>query len=419
MIRMISQDNLSQMISQEHQDRMKNDSYRLIRELSKVEMDKYGRCKLFLHDSSKIEFYKLEKELIDRFLDIVKKYGKIFVHLIQNLKSESVIQRIETDHIIGGIDFQMTRSIRQSGNNNVVCISYTKNMFTPENLLLGAIILGIGSLADQFKGRRDEWDEPGTDNFRMSKLDKVSTFAHFLQKDRYVSKLIRDYYKNYHGIEMLLQKVMSRMNYGKIDHNYLKLVKFLQIWKYWDKILSDNDTLSISLRTFLDDLHEDKLYEYWLFYKILESYGQIEKMKQKKKNIFKNGEYEIEFQWNKRIGWRKSNGSEVYRIPDILIKKNEIGPVAIIDAKYMKGNKELETSQGQMPDSKIVNQMIIAMDYGKDTTHVDLGIVLFADKDTYPVVIEKKDSNKKIHFRKMHPENDVELELEEMKKIIG
>ena len=85
----------------------------------------------------------------------------------------------------------------------------------------------------------------------------------------------------------------------------------------------------------------------------------------------------------------------------------------------MKGNKELETSQGQMPDSKIVNQMIIAMDYGKDTTHVDLGIVLFADKDTYPVVIEKKDSNKKIHFRKMHPENDVELELEEMKKIIG
>ena len=81
------------------------------------------------------------------------------------------------------------------------------------------------------------------------------------------------------------------------------------------------------------------------------------------------------------------------------------------------GNKELEeTSQGQMPDSKIVNQMIIAMDYGKPKTHVDLGIVLFADKDTYPVTIEKNDSNKKIHFRKMHPENNIELELEEIKK---
>ncbi len=417
MMKMISQDNASQPISDEYLDRMKDESYRLIRELSTVEMDKYGRCKLFLHDSSKIEFYKLEQEQIDRFLDIVKKYGKIFVHLIQNLKSESVIQRIETDHVIGGIDFQMTRSIRQSGNNNVVCISYTKNLFTPENILLGAVILGIGALAEQFKGRRDEWDEKGTDDFRMSKLDKVSTFAHFLQKDRYVTKLIMNYYKNYNGIEMLLQKVVNRMNYGKIERNYLKLVKFLQIWKYWNKILSNDDALSIELRTVLDSLSQDKLYELWLFYKILESYGQIQKMKQKKRKIFENGEYEIEFQWSKTIGWKKLGGGEVYRIPDILIRKNK-KVLAIIDAKYMSGNKELEeTSEGKMPDSKIVNQMIIAMDYGKK--NVDLGIVLFADKNNVPVTIEKNDKKKKIHFLSMHPENDVQLNLEEMKKIIG
>ena len=419
MMKMISQDNASQPISDEHLDRMKDDSHRLIRELCTVEMDKYGRCKLFLHDSSKIEFYKLEQEQIDRFLDIVKKYGKIFVHLIQNLKSESVIQRIETDHVIGGIDFQMTRSIRQSGNNNVVCISYTKNLFTPENILLGAVILGIGALAEQFKGRRDEWDKEGTDDFRMSKLDKVSTFAHFLQKDRYVTKLIMNYYKNYNGIEMLLQKVVNRMNYGKIERNYLKLVKFLQIWKYWNKILSNDDGLSIELRAVLDSLAEDKLYELWLFYKILESYGQIQKMKQKKRRIFENGEYEIEFQWSKTIGWKKLGGGEVYRIPDILIRKNK-KVLAIIDAKYMSGNKELEeTSEGKMPDSKIVNQMIIAMDYGKPKTHVDLGIVLFADKNNVPVTIEKNDKKKKIHFLSMHPENDVQLNLEEMKKIIG
>ena len=52
-------------------------------------------------------------------------------------------------------------------------------------------------------------------------------------------------------------------------------------------------------------------------------------------------------------------------------------------------------------------------------THVDLGIVLFADKDTYPVTIEKNDGKKKIYFRKMHPANDVQSELEEIKKIIG
>ena len=86
----------------------------------------------------------------------------------------------------------------------------------------------------------------------------------------------------------------------------------------------------------------------------------------------------------------------------ILIRKNGKG-VAIIDAKCMSGNKELEeTSQGQMPDSKIVNQMIIAMDYGKPKTHVDLGIVLFADKDSNPVTIEKNDGKKRIHFRKTY-----------------
>jgi len=413
---MSSQENTSQMISDEHLHQMKLESYSLISRLSKIKMNNYGKCKLFLHDSSKIEYDRLEQEQIDRFSNIAKKYGKIFVHLIQNLKSESVIQRIETDHVTGGIDFQMTRSIRKSGNSNVVCISYARNMFTPENILLGAVILGIGALAEKFKAKRQEWDPEGIDSFRMTMLDDVSAFAHFLQKDRFVSKLIRNYHENYSSIEMLLQKVQSKMNYGKIGRNYLKLIEFLQIWKYWDKILSGGGTLDIKLRDFMDNLKQHDLYEMWLFYKILDSYGE---MKQKKKRVFGNGKYEIEYQWSKTIGWRKSGGSEVNRRPDILIRKNGKG-VAIIDAKYMSGNKELEeTSQGQMPDSKIVNQMIIAMDYGKPKTLVDLGIVLFADKDIYPVTIEKNDSNKKIYFRKMHPENDVQSELEKIKKIIG
>lgn len=407
------------MISDEHLDRMKHESYRLIRELSSVEMSKYGRCKLFLHNSSKIDYGILEQEQIDRFLDVVKKYGKIFVHLIQNLKSEFVIQRIETDHISGGVDFQMTRSIRQSGNSNVVCISYTKNLFTPENIFLGAIILGIGTLADKFRSRREEWDKEGIDDFRMSMLDEVSTFAHFLQKDRFVSKLIMEYHKNYSGIEMLLQKVLNRMNYGKIERNYLKLVELLHIWKYWDRILSDNESLSIKLRDFLESLDHPKLFELWLFYKILESYGQTQKMKQKKKrSVFDNGKYEIEYQWNKTIGWRKSGGKELDRRPDILVRKNG-KVVGIIDAKYMAGNNLLEsTGEGSMPAPEIVHQMIIAMDYGVKKKNVDLGIVLFADKNNVPVTIEKMDGKKKIHFLSMHPENNPEKALEELKRII-
>jgi hypothetical protein len=212
------------------------------------------------------------------------------------------------------------------------------------------------------------------------------------------------------------------MSYGKIGLDYLKLIQFLPIWKNWNKISNDESPLEIKLPNYLEQLSEPRLYELWLFYKIIDLYSKSKKMEQQsKKTVFSNGTYSIQEQWSKTIGWRKLGGSEVNRRPDILIRKfdkKKWKGVAIIDAKCMEGNKELEeTSQGEMPDSKIVNQMIIAMDYGNN--QLDLGIVLFADKDTYPVIIEKNDSNKKIYFRKMHPENDVQLELEEIKKIIG
>ncbi|MDB4839872.1 hypothetical protein OAH75_00955 [Nitrosopumilus sp.] len=417
---MSSLENQKQMISNEYRTEMISESYNLITRLTNAEPDDYGNSKLFLHNSTQIEYTQLHQEQIDRFYNIVKKYGDSFFHLVQNLKYESVAKRIETDHIIGEVDVQMTRSIRQSGSKNVVCVSYTKNLFTPENVLLGAVILGIGTLAEKFKSRREKWDENRTDDKRVKLLEEIIGFSHFLKKDRFISKLIMYYYKNFNGIDLLLQKVQRRMSYGKIGPDYLNLIKFLQIWKNWDKISRDGSPLEIKLQNYLEKLNEPRLYELWLFYKIIDLYSKSKKMEQQSdKTVFSNGIYSIKEQWSKTIGWRKLNGSEVNRRPDILIRKNGKG-VAIIDAKCMSGNKELEeTSQGQMPDSKIVNQMIIAMDYGKEKTHVDLGIVLFADKDTYPVTIEKNDSKKKIHFRKMHPENDIELELEEMKKIIG
>jgi hypothetical protein len=413
-------ENQKQMISNEYRGKMINESYNLITRLTNAEPDDYGSSKLFLHNSTQIEYTQLHQEQIDRFYNIIKKYGDSFFHLVQNLKYESVTERIETDHIIGEVDVQMTRLIRQSGSENVVCVSYTKNLFTPENVLLGAVILGIGALAEKFKSRRAEWDENRTDDKRVKLLEEIIGFSHVLKKDRFISKLIMHYYKNFNGIDLLLQKVQRRMSYGKIGRDYLNLIKFLQIWKNWDKISSEDSHLEIILQNYLEKLSEPRLYELWLFYKIIDLYSKSKKMEQQpKKSVFSNGIYSIQEQWNKTIDWRKSGGKDLNRRPDILIRKNGEG-VAIIDAKCMEGNKELEeTSQGEMPDSKIVNQMIIAMDYGKEETHVDLGIVLFADKDTYPVTIEKNDSKKKIHFRKMHPENDIELELEEMKKIIG
>ena len=150
---------------------------------------------------------------------------------------------------------------------------------------------------------------------------------------------------------------------------------------------------------------------------MLDSYG---KMKQNAKNnrVFDNGKYKIEFQWSKQIGWRKSGGRPLDRRPDILVRKKG-RVVAIIDAKYMSGSNLLEsTGKGSMPAPEIVNQMIIAMDYGEPKDYVDLGIVLFADKNSVPVTIEKDDGGKKIHFLGMHPENNPEKSLKEVMKLI-
>ena len=415
---MSSQENQKQMITDEYRRKIINESHNLITRLTNAEPDDYGNCKLFLHNSSQIEYTILKEEQIDRFCNIVKKYGDSFFHLVQNLKYESVSDRIETDHIIGEIDVQMTRTIRQSGSKNVVCVSYTKNLFTPENILLGSIIIGIETLAEKFKSFLEKQEPKKTDIYRIELLDQVIEFTHFLKKDRFISKLIMHYYKNFHGIDLLLQRVQRRMSYGKIGRDYLKLIQFLPIWKNWNKISNEESPLEIKLQNYLEKLDEPRLYELWLFYKIIDLYGKSKKMEQQSDNkVFSNGIYSIQEQWIKKIGWNQDGGTELYRIPDILIKKE--GKIkAIIDAKCMKGNEELETGGGKRPDSKIVNQMIIAMDYGKNKD-IDLGIVLFADKDTYPVTIEKNGSNKKIYFRKMHPANDVSSELEEIKKIIG
>ena len=119
---MSSQENQKQMITDEYRRKIINESHNLITRLTNAEPDDYGNCKLFLHNSSQIEYTVLKEEQIDRFCNIVKKYGDSFFHLVQNLKYESVSDRIETDHIIGEIDVQMTRTIRQSGSKNVVCV---------------------------------------------------------------------------------------------------------------------------------------------------------------------------------------------------------------------------------------------------------------------------------------------------------
>jgi hypothetical protein len=71
--------------------------------------------------------------------------------LISNLSSE--YERASgqiSDKIIGNIDFDKTSKLRATKPISLVCSINIKNILTPENLLLGAVIVSINLFAIKF-----------------------------------------------------------------------------------------------------------------------------------------------------------------------------------------------------------------------------------------------------------------------------
>ena len=385
-----------------------------------------GRQKLFLHNEEEIEFTKHKPDEIEIFYSLIKDHRNYFPYLIQHLSHESETQSVETDHVMGTIDFQKTWALKQTGSSKLVCLTYEKNIFTPENIMLGYIIHSINHVATEYLNRRKEWDENDLYSDLVIKLKDLSAYAYFLQKDRFVSKLMNHYYKNFDSYESLLGKISYRMRSGKIRPQYKRLIKFIHTWMKLDKILSERSSVEVEVENHVDSLSNDKLYEYYVFYNILRALGNM-KQKGKKSSWrklseqeFSNGTYTVQYQATKKIEWKK-NGTELFRIPDTVIKKDG-KIIAMFDAKYMKFGKKLEEERddnpSDMPDRNIVNQMIIAMDYGKEKTKANIGIVLFADDRTQSTVVIEK-GPKKIHFLNMHPANNPANALAKVKNIIS
>jgi hypothetical protein len=340
---------------------------------------------------------------------------------MQHLSHESETRSVETDHVTGTIDFQKTWALKQRGSSKLVCLTYVKNIFTPENVMLGYIIHSISYVAMEHMKWLKEWDENNRYGDLVKKLKDVSAYAQFLQKDRFVSKLMNHYYRHFDSYESLLGNLSYRIRSGKIRPQYKQLIKFIRMWRKLDKILSEPSSVEVEVACHLDKLSNDRLYEYYVFYSIIDLFKKMKQKEKPREKEFSNGTYTVQYQATKRIEWKKK-GRELFRIPDTVIKKD--GKIkATFDAKCMKYDKKLEEEERSdnwegMPDRNIVNQMIIAMDYGKDRTKTDTGIVLFADdRDQKTVVIEK--GPKKIHFLNMHPANKPKDALDEVRRIIG
>ena len=303
-------------------------------------------------------------------------------------------------------------------------------MFTYENVLLAALILGINTMARTFLAMRDDWKETEREEGQVEKLNGIISYTSFLQRDRFISKLARYYLENFQGIEQLIEKTSYRIRTGKLRSKYRPLLQFIKYWFKYNQILQEgNNSLNIKLAGLTQFKTGHKIYEIWTFYKILSIFFGEEEVQQKSGSNyeeFTTREYAIKYQFGKQIGW-KHNGTELTRRPDTAIKKHG-NAVAMFDAKYSStppniesDEEEVEPETTKAPKTGIVNQMIIAMDYGNKKERVDLGFVLFADKEDQKkdIIIEKSSGvpTKKIYFLNMHPENHPIDALNKVKQI--
>ena len=426
---------MNQLIDQDLIDpvqarKIKYELYTLILQYCTIKKS-HSNYRLYLHDSQPINYLKVEISEIDRFYDNVRNYCKGLDKIVSNLAFDAKTEDVESDRIIGSINIEKTRILRQQGSSNIICTVYSKNLFVPENILLGAILLGIRHLAYKFKndGRAEKLKNFDPD-YHGKKLDKIIDFSEFLLKDKFVTKLTKHYYQNYESIFPLLHKVSNRLNTGKIKPKYFSFIKFLHVWKKWNKILTESDkSLRDVLMTNLDGYDSmDKLYELWIFYKTLNLFKNL-KQNESKHNQFTDGTYKIEYQYTKEIKWflnPEDENKEIQRRPDIVIRK-ERDVLAIIEAKYMASHTkqdihDIENETPGVPDRNIVNQMIIYMDYGKSTKEKsNLGIVLYADPRVgKTTLIKNSDNTKSIYFMNFHPNtsNDPNSS-EELKKILS
>lgn len=400
-------------ISKESLEEIKKETWSLIRQFCTPTNLGDWNWELRLHDSTRIKFTEFQPVQVDIFCGLVREFAEVLYKLIRNMSYESEPRYAETEYVTGSIDFEKTRVLRQAGGSKLVCIEYSKNMFTPENVLLAALILGINTMATRFLELRSKWKDRYKEERQVEKLNGIISYTSFLRKDRFVSKLVKHYLENFQGIDQLVERTLYRIRTGRLRSKYHPLLQFIKYWKMYDQILQEGDN---SLKIKLWDLEwfqsEPKIYEMWTFYKTLSIFFGEEEVEQKTgtdSTEFTKGQYTIKYQFSKQIGWRHK-GREMTRRPDTAIKKDGT-VVAMIDAKYMLAQKAVEEEdrvhKTKAPSTGIVNQMIIAMDYGSGKT--DLGFVLFADKEDQKkdIIVEKSNGTptKRIYFLNMHPEN--------------
>jgi hypothetical protein len=352
-----------------------------LQEKNVIDFKKENAIMLLDRKGTKIEFKKTEISELKRFLSLINESFPLFNYLVRNPSSFTITKEVQrNDRIMGSVNLQKTFAIHlkyPTQRNTVICNEIHKTSNTPENYILAQILFSINIICNGYISKKGVLnsgvviDEPTIKN-----LEYIQNYTIDLLSTKVIKEILPYAISNISNYESYLEIIVQKIFNGILPRYYIGLTNILRKWKYFVWISNNNpELIEHSLRYYFFNLKDKKkmnrLYECWVFYKILDCTSDTFKIKFKEITKYKEITFEasssskiknIVYQKKYETGWTDKNEQAIPDRPDIVINfRNK--KVIIIDAK----NSNLDNSSGypyrDQMDSYIQSAGIDKTDY--------------------------------------------------------
>ena len=404
-----------------------------LQEKNVIDFKKEKAIMLLDKNGTKIEFKKTEIAEIKRFVTLIKESFPLFNYLIRNPSSLTITKEVQrSDRIMGSVNLQKTFAIHSrypDQNNTIICNEIHKTLHTPENYILAQILFSINIICNRYLSKKGSLDSGVIINeTTLKNLGYVQNYTIDLLSSKLIKDILPYAISNISSYESYVEVIVQKIFQGRLPRYYIGLTNILRKWKYFVWISNNNpESMEHSLRYYFFTIKDkdklNKLYECWVFYKILDFLSDLYNIKFKE--ITKNNEITFEassgkikniiYQKNYKTGWTYNNTKSILDRPDIVIVfKNK--KIIIVDAKNSNLDKSTGFPYRDQMDSYIQSAGI---------ENTDFSIFLFSkgNKDSWR---EIRRENQKMVWMSLTPNtnlkddsyNDITNELVKMVKEI-
>lgn len=315
-----------------------------LREKNVLDFSKDHAIMLLDRRNTRLQFKRTELREIKRFISLVKSSSSLLRYLTRNPTSLTKVEQvIRSDRVMGSINIQksMANIGHRVNHTEIVCNEIHKTMDTPENFILAQILFSMLIFCNRYifgSGILPSGAHLG--KITLDDLNSIRSYTTNLLSTNVIKRLLPIAIDNIDNFDNLFRMMIDRIYLGRISTNFAGIYNVLHKWKYFVWISSkDSDLIENTLRYYFFDMeNRDRLYECWVFYKILDLLTDIFDLKLSEKSYSKgvatfrssDNSIEVTYQGIYKTGWFNQEES-VNDIPDIVIEVNKT--IIILDAK--------------------------------------------------------------------------------------